>query len=287
MIRLLLLLFCLSANAALFDQWDREAWQWRLNVQANTSNVSGTAYNTATKFMQHTKQFGIRTNLVHVGLYLGTNLTAARMPIIYLIANTGGPMRNEAFVDGDFVETGASGGLTGDGTSKALMLESGSGQVSMNLIGQKAHLGVYVRTGADAAQHVIGATEVSGDSSAYVLPSYVTGLTYGQVNDNVALQWNSADSAGTGLYIATRTAADFAAVYKNGVQISSQSSTVSGTHDAAFTISVHALNANGNRTAWTTKTLSFWTVGFELTPLQNANYYKIVQRVQYDMNRAK
>jgi len=290
MIRFLaILLTCLSAQAAFFDNFDIEAYRWRRFVataSTNTSTVSGRAYNAATRFMQASKQHGYRTNLVHVGLYLGSDLTAVRIPIIADIVNTDGPIRNDNFVPADYVESGVGAGLTGDGTTKNLVL-SRVGTVSMSQIGQRAHLGVYVQTGGDAAQTVIGATEVAGDSSAYLLVSYTGGLTYAQMNDNVALQWNVADSGGIGLYICTRTSATFAAVYKNGLQLSTQTGTVVGTHNASFPIAVHCQDSNGSFISQTTKTLSFWTVGYELTPNVQAAYQRAIQRVQHDMFRAK
>lgn len=293
MIRFLLsLLIFSSLHAAIpqasMDTYDFEAKAWRDQVRTNSGDVLGPSYRYATTFMQFVKRVNVRPKLVFVLTYQGTNLNAMRMPIIHDIANTGGPILNNNFVDGDFVETGAGAGLTGNGTSKSLVLQgAGSGTVSMSQIGQKAHLGVYVQTGANLSQHCIGQTEASGDSSAYVLPSHGTGNTFAQVNDTVSLQWSVADSAGTGLYIATRTAVDFAAVYKNGAQLSTQTGTVVGTHNSALVIAVHALNVDGVMQVWTTKTLSFATVGFELTAQQNLDYYRAVQRLQLNLTRGK
>ena len=286
MIRLLcLLLLTLQAHGAFFDSYNWEAQAWRRQVRTNSSDINSTSYVSATVFMQHLKQWGLRPKVVSCGLYLGTNFQAVRMAIIHDLPNMNGQLTTNAFLASDYTE---NTGVTGNGTTKFIQLATAAGgTVTMSQIGQQAHIGVYCRTATNLSQHCIGATDSGSDSSAYVLISHGAGTTYGQVNDTVALQWSVSDSNGTGLYIATRTATNFAAVYKNGAQLSTQTGNLSGSHNAPETIYVHCLNADGSATAFTVRTLSFWTVGYALTATDNLNYYKAVQRVQLNANRAR
>lgn len=282
---LLLLLVCYTSNAAFFDNYNWEAQAWRVQCRTNSSDVASTSYVSAVVLMQHLKQWGLRSKIASMGIYTGTSMGAVRMAMIHDLANMNQAITTNNFVEADYSE---GVGLTGNGTTKFISLATpAGGTVTMSQIGQPAHIGVYCRTATNLSQHCIGATDAGSDSSAYVLISHGAGTTYGQVNDTVALQWSVSDSNGTGLYIATRTATNFAAVYKNGAQLSSQTGNLSGTHNAPETIYVHCLNADGLAVNHTVRSLSHWTVGYALTATDNLNYYKAVQRHQLNLGRAK
>ena len=288
MTRLLLALLLLSVHAhgaMMNGGWDWETKLWRVRCATNAGGtVSDASYRNATDFMQSIKRWGVRSQVASCGLYLGDNTNCITLGIINDIVNTDGNMQLIAFAAADYSE---AIGLTGNGTTKYISLATpAGGTVTMSQIGQFAHLGVYCRSNvSNAAQHWIGATTSVGDSSAYVLGNF-SGLTYGQVNDAVAQQWNSADTNAVGFYIGTRTATNFAAIYKNGAQLSSQTANVTGAHTSVGTIFVHALNVDGTQTALTARTLSFWTVGFALTPTTQLNYYLAVQKLQQRTGRA-
>lgn len=279
-----LLLFVAQAQAAFQDSYNWEAKAWRDQCRTNVSDVNSTSYVSATVFMQHLRQWGLRSKVASCGLYLGTSMGAVRMAIIHDLPNMNGAITTNSFVEADYSE---GVGLTGDGSSKTLALSTAAGGVvTMSLLTSAAHLGVYCRSNVDnTQQHFIGATDSGSDSSAYCLANF-SGTTYGQVNDTVSLQWSTADTNAVGLYIATRTATNFAAIYKNGAQLSVQTGNLSGAHQAPETIVVHAINANGAISNRTKRTLCFWTVGYGLTATENLNYYKAIQRVQVNMGRA-
>lgn len=289
MIRLLPILLLMAsgtAQAAFSDNYNWEARNWRVQVRTNSSDVASTSYVSAVVLMQHLKQWGLRPKIASMGIYTGTGMGAVCMAMIHDLAGMNGAIQTNVFVEADYTE---STGLTGNGTSKFLSLSTASplnGTVTMSQLTQAAHVGVYCRSNVSSAlQHVIGATDAGSDSSAYVLINFL-GNTYGQVNDTVSLQWNSADANGTGFYIATRTATNAAATYRNGVLMTTQTGTVSGAHNAPETIVVHALNSSGTIANYTARTLSFWTVGYGLSVTDNLNYYKAVQRHQLNLGRA-
>jgi len=272
------------SRAAFFDNYNDEARAWRSQVRTNSSDVMATSYVSSVVLMQHLRQWGLRPKIASMGIYTGTNFQAVRMAMIHDLPNMNGQITTNAFLDTDYSE---GVGVTGNGTTKYMQLAAGAGTVTMSQLTTAAHLGVYCRSNVSALQqHFIGATDAGSDSSAYCLAN-LAGTTYGQVNDTVSLQWSAADTNAVGLYIATRTATNFAAVYKNGVQLSSQTGNLSGTHQAPETIFVHALNASGTAVNHTARTLCFWTVGYGLTATDALNYYKAVQRHQINLGRAK
>jgi len=280
---LFLLLLVSTGNAAFFDSYNREAQLWRDQVRTNSSDVASTSYVSSVVLMQHLRQWGLRPKIASMGIYTGTNFQAVRMAMIHDLPNMNGQITTNGFVATDYTE---ATGVTGDGATKYMQLAAGAGTVTMSQLTTPAHLGVYCRSNVSALQQVfIGATDAGSDSSAYCLANFA-GTTYAQVNDTVSLQWSVADTNAVGFYIATRTATNFAAVYKNGVQISSQTGNLSGTHQAPETIFVHALDASGSAVNHAARTLCFWTVGYALTATDALNYYKAVQRHQQRLGRA-
>ncbi len=287
MIRLILCLwlFCTTTHAAMMTGgWDFEVNDWRTRIRTNSGTLNVTSYWASTQFMQSIKRWHIRTNVASCGLYLGGETNAVVMALIHDLANMDAQVQLFNFAAADYSE---AVGLKGNITTKYILLSTPTGgNVSMNQIAQFAHLGVYVRSNVDNTfQHVIGASTSVGDSAAYVLVNF-SGLTYGQCNDTVALQWNSADTNGTGMYLAVRTATNFAATYRNGAQLASQTGNLSGTHNSVAAIALHAFNTDGAIGGWSSRTLAFWTVGYGLTPTEVSAYYTAVQRLQFNAGRA-
>jgi hypothetical protein len=280
----LLLLLVSTGNAAFFDSYNHEARAWRAQVRTNSSDVMATSYVSAVVLMQHLKQWGLRPKIVSMGIYTGTNFQAVRMAMIHDLANMNAQITTNAFLATDYSE---GVGVTGNGSTKYMQLATAAGgSVTMSQLTQAAHVGVYCRSNVSSAiQHVIGATDAGSDSSAYALINFL-GNTYAQVNDTVSLQWSAADTNGTGFYIATRTATNAAATYRNGVVLATQTGALSGAHNAPETIFVHALNADGAVSNPSARTLCFWTVGYGLTATDALNYYKAVQRHQINLGRA-
>lgn len=264
--------------------WDSETKVWRDRIRTNSGTLSDTSYRNATDFMQSIKRWGVRSQVVSCGVYLGGETNAVVMGLINDLSNMSGQVALFNFAAADYSE---SVGLTGNGTTKFIGLQTtAGGTVTMSQIGFQAHLGVYCRSNvSNAAQHWIGATDAATDSSAYVLANF-SGLTYGQINDKVALQFNAADTSALGFYIGTRTATNFAAIYKNGVQLATQTGTAATTNTAPETIYVHCLNQDGSAVAHTSRTLCFWTVGYVLSPTLQFNYYVAVQKLQQRTGRA-
>ena len=62
---------------------------------------------------------------------------------------------------------------------------------------------------------------------------------------------------------------------------------VSGSHAPNTAVAIHAWNNNGSIITYTTKALSWATIGYGMDATQSRNYYIAVQRVQIDKNRQK
>jgi len=102
-----------------------EAASWRTRVVANGGTVSATTMTAVDTFCKSIVTAGIRDRLYRLNLFCGTGLSAALVPL-FRGTSLGGTQfgnttdTNNNFVSGDYVETGATGGLQGNGSTKHL-----------------------------------------------------------------------------------------------------------------------------------------------------------------------
>jgi hypothetical protein len=122
-----------------------EAQVWRNAVIANGGTVSGSTLAAVSRFCLAIDAAGIRNRFYRLNLFCGTGLEACLVPLYRgpsLVGTQYGgttDTNNGPFVSGDYVETGASGGLLGNGSTKYL----NTGFSAANLNRSSTHLGVY------------------------------------------------------------------------------------------------------------------------------------------------
>jgi len=103
-----------------------DAQDWVNRVYANGGTVSTSTANAVNSFCDAIDAAGIRDRFYRLNLFAGTGLNAAMVPV-YRGTSLGGTQYGNTtdtnvgpFVSGDYAETGASGGLKGNGSSKYL-----------------------------------------------------------------------------------------------------------------------------------------------------------------------
>ena len=103
-----------------------EANAWRTAVVANSGSVSASTMKAVSSFCAAIDTAGIRDRFYRLNLFAGTGLNACLVPLYRGQSRTGTQYGNTTdtnqgpFVSGDYAETGASGGLKGNGSSKYL-----------------------------------------------------------------------------------------------------------------------------------------------------------------------
>lgn len=103
-----------------------EANAWRTAVVANGGSVSASTMKAVSTFCADIDKAGIRDRFYRLNLFAGTGLSSCLVPLYRGQSRTGTQYGNTTdtnngpFVSGDYAETGASGGLKGNGSTKYL-----------------------------------------------------------------------------------------------------------------------------------------------------------------------
>lgn len=124
-----------------------EALGWAARARANGGIVSDRTMQAVSQFMYSIDSAGLRNRFGRLNLFVGGNLAACLTPQ-YITFGPGSPVvgnatdTNNNFVSGDYNETGARSGLTGNGTSKSL----NTGYPANTVAAASTHLGVGLRT---------------------------------------------------------------------------------------------------------------------------------------------
>ena len=277
----LALLASLSAHAAfLNDGWDWEARSWQTNIAAQSGTLSASSYMTGTRFLNQTKQWGVRRLLGRVNLYLGDQTNAMCCPIIDDWSGTGEINDGlSAFLAGDYTE---ATGLTGNTSTKYLAPSKtvGMGLGSFTSI-NNVHSAVYVRTATNESSYCCGYAS-AGDITFGMPISYASNswIEINLVGDSTT------DTNGVGFYLSTRVVGvgvTNRVTYKNGVSIVA-STNVTGSLGAGVFV-VHAFNSAGTVTAFTSRTLSYYAMGYGVPSALVSPYRIAVRNVQIAKNR--
>lgn len=205
-----------------------EAAAWRTAVVANGGTVSGSTLSAADKFCKAIDSAGIRDRFYRLNLFAGTGLNAALVPLYRGPSRTGTQYGNTTdtnngpFVSGDYAETGASGGLNGDGTTK--YLATGLNPYDAGLAETDFHTSGYFKDAINASGVFIGCVNSNASRGVIFHPAYLTLGMYvrfgGLSNSGIE---NGSLSARSGLLLGVRRPGG--AGFRNGVNINATSVT--------------------------------------------------------------
>ena len=216
-----------------------EAAAWAGRVVANGGTVSGTTLSAASKFCAAIASAGIRDRFYRLNLFCGSNLNAALVPL-YRGPSLGGTQyggatdtNNGPFVGvgTDYAETGATGGLTGNGTSKYL----DPGLAPSNLPSYtSAHIAVYHSqpSGTSQTRAWISCRDTVAASQVYLSNGiFSTPAVFGQYMSNATANFNTGSSqtgAAGGFRALSRTAVNRLDNYYNAVSQANSTTDIAG-----------------------------------------------------------
>ena len=258
-----------------------DAQNWIDRVYANGGTVSSATAGAVNSLCASLESASLRDRFYRLNLFCGSNLNAALVPL-YRGPSLGGTQyggttdTNNAFVGvgTDYAETGASGGLTGNGTSKYLNtglngseFAAGNRHVSSyDIVSATSDYSPSVVSGsALATQHGIGPWVSAGTVS------YRTHNTVGG---------NPGATKTTGMWLGSDTSSSASVLYKNGASVASTSGQSAG--GSGNTVYYVLGNPAGE---WSEARLGGYSIGLSMTGAQAAAFYTAMQTFQTALTR--
>jgi hypothetical protein len=233
---------------------------------------------------------GIRSKIWRLNLLCGGNLNAALVPLYRGQSLTGTQYGNiyddnkGPYVSGDYTETGASGGLKGNGTSK--YLDTGFTQSNISLA--DIHLSASVREleasfgGENTMLGIFNATQ----SDFITLRQSVTSGN----RDFLAATFGASGVSGSGStseshIIGVRSSIAFSALYRAGSELATQTATVGIVATSSRPYFVSARNNQGTANSYTAARFRMYSIGNAIDAAQAAAFSTAVAAFNTALSR--
>jgi hypothetical protein len=259
--------------------WNADAADWIRRVQANDGAVSTATANAVTDFCNAIDAAGIRDRFYRLNLFCGTGLNACLVPLYRGPSLSGTQYGNATdtnvgpFSSGDYVETGAGGGLQGNGSSKRLdtgvsgsELSPGNRHLSAyEIVNATSNYSPAVLSGsANATMHGIGPwTEI-------VTICY---RTFNAIGGNITAAKN------TGYWLGNDTSTTASVLYRNGSSVASATGqNAGGSGNTAYSIF-------GRPGEFSEARIGGYTIGVSITAEQVLSLYNAMQVFQTALGR--
>jgi hypothetical protein len=256
--------------------WFAETLAYADRIIANGGSITQASLIAIDNFVRDCKAANIWSKFIEVGPFAGSNLNAAMVKLVYQGA-AGSVLTNSSFVSGDYVETGSSGGLAGDGTKNL------NTNVQATTLPDTGHLSFYLREDITSGGNkgLIGALDASNQYwIGATTPSAAVDCRYGAlVNASVGGTLNK------GFYIGARESSTSLSYYRDGSLIASSGS-VTGTTKPAFPVHVWAFNASGTASGRINARGSFYSIGQALNATEALALHNAVRALQIALNRS-
>lgn len=267
-----------------------DAQNWINRVYGNGGSVSGSTAAAVNTFCNAIDTAGIRDRFYRLNLFCGTGLNACLVPLYRGQSLSGTQLggttdTNNNFVAGDYAETGASGGLVGNGTTK--FLDTGLALDALPTVATM-HLATWIRAGAVTnVQRLIGAINSAATQQFYQdrRPTAnggdngIIGGT-GGAGDGVA-----GSDATNVMFLHSRTSSTAMTFYKNGVAQATQTANIT---PAAFASNIFVFCENRQGTGAITfanRRLAFYSIGDGMTASQITAFYNALNTFMGALSR--
>lgn len=273
-----------------------EAQDWVYRVYANGGTVSQSTANAVSSFCDSISSNSLRSKFWRLNLFCGDNLAACLTPL-YRSTSLGGTVVDNLvdtpvnFFEYDYTETGSSGGLTGNGTTKYI---NTSVNTSSFGTASDVHLGAYLSFPTIPAGNALGsfAGDTAGGnqflqqfrlsftaaSTTYTVESAIHGT-------NLASLANQSGN-NNGLFLVSRTSLTDLTLYRNASSIATNTTSTSPV-TAARPMYVFANNNVNSPSSGSffNGIMRYYSLGLGLTSGQVSTFNTIMTTFQTALNR--
>ena len=265
---------------------------------ANGGSVSAATMRAVSKFCKDIDATsGLRAAILRLSLFCGNNLEACLVPLYRAGSRTGAVIGNATdfntnFVSGDYNETGASGGLTGNGSNKHLLC----GSVLASVDRANSHMMVYgssLNSPSTGDRSVIGAAGPSLTGVTLIATRDGANqaiIRYFSSNTTAGTPWVDGTEIGSGFadgcLLGAAVSATDLRMYRNGSQIGSTRTLDRGSGaQTSVSMAVFAININNSIVDYSAPRLRAYSVGLGMTASQVSAYYTAMQAFQTSLAR--
>lgn len=270
-----------------------DALDWARRVVTNSGSVSQSTLRAVSAFCDAIDRAAIRDRFYRLNLFCGTGLNACLVPL-FRGPSLGGTQygnttdTNNNFVSGDYNETGASGGLNGNGSTK--YLETGLNPYSAGLAETDFHTAGYFKDALNASGVFIGCVNSNATKGVIFHPAYLTlgmYVRYGGLS-NSGIE-NGSLSARNGLLMGVRRPGGVG--FRNGSNINATSVTT-GSQTWASALDSPALFVFARNDVTESPSpqpfagrCQAYSIGKGMTDQQAADFHTAMQSLQTTLSR--
>jgi hypothetical protein len=268
-----------------------EAIDWATRASSNGGTISTTVLRAVSDFCAAADQGAYRSAIYRLNPFAGGNLSGALVPL-YRGPTFGGTTfgnvtdTNVNFVSADFVETGATGGLRGNGTNKYLQ----TGFTVANLpTTTSSHMSVSATGLVTSGSRAFMGSSDGNSSNSFFFYEHATfngtGRSYRQ-GSFLTGQFPLIASPATAEshIIGTRTSATASSIYRSGSLTVTNTTSVSP-NSQTFPVSVFALNNIGSIIQYSAGTFRIYSIGTGLNATQAAAFSAAVIELNTALGR--
>jgi hypothetical protein len=268
-----------------------EALDWATRVSANGGVISTTVLQAVSDFCAAIDRGGLRDRFLRLNLFAGGNLSGALVPL-YRASSYGGTVIGNAtdtnvnFVSGDFAESGASGGLKGNGTSKYI---SPGVVPSTSLTFGDVHVAAMVQTAptGTAFNVLMSSSTASPATNMSLVPWQGSNpATVGYFQDNSFSAAVLAVANPSGLFVGSAISSSDRRAFLNGVQSGATETSSRGPGLPTLATLVFATNESGTVRYYSTARISTYSIGRGMTAAQVLAYHNALASFRAALGRA-
>lgn len=271
-----------------------DAQSWINRVYFNGGTVSLSTASAVNQFCNEIDAAGLRNKFYRLNLFCGNNLSACLVPLYRGPSLSGTQFGNTIdgninFISSDYTETGASGGLIGNGTNK--YLQTGISSSSWIPANSGSHITVYKTTSANSG--VLVSSRLQGaDSSLWQIWEFGAGGNGAGGNVGAFVTPGTHDSL---LGVTREFGGGSAPVrsFRNTAFSADNSNSSTGNTPSSTTLpfAVFARNSASSDTTsysanlYTNQRLAAYSIGTHLTNNDVVAYNSIIQAFQTSLGR--
>jgi hypothetical protein len=247
------------------------------NIRANGGGIQVSSLQAIDLFVRTCKDAGFWGDLMEVYPFCGNDLATAMVKLKY-VSN---PLLTAVnMVAADYQETGASGGIAGNGTTKYI-----NSNFPQNALLLAAHMSVYLRENeAGGATHYWFAANTNTPTIEQTILGTPNGsIQQGMLGSNSATA-STGSAPNAGFYYVERNSNTDLQLWYQGAQVATSATACTPAYQN-LNLFISARNVNGTSSNYSAKKISFCSTGVPLSAQEKPIFFNAVQALQTALTR--